>query len=340
MKLRLEQLAGQVKQSLFPVYVIAGDEPLLAQQAIDTVWQALQAQGFERNRLSIDSPSDWQIFAENTANLSLFSSKSLWVVSLSSSKIGDVGSKMLRSYATHPARDTVVILVTGKMESAVVQSSWMKALDKIGGIITLWPLTGQALLQWLRHYAQSVQIQLTPGALQVLMERTAGNLLASKQELDKLALLVPHTIIDESVLIEACVHDNAQFSLFDVIDFALLGHLPEVIRGLSKLQAEQMEPTVVLWGLTKQLRELIAISAQVADGVTLDLAIKQAGVWSTRQTAVKRALQRRHTLAYWQKILSLAAHADRCIKGVESDDVWEQLRLLYERLAGFELYPL
>jgi len=335
MKLRLEQLSSHLKQSLLPIYVISGDEPLLAQEAVDTLTRITHEQGYLRQRLSIESPSDWQQFAEQTASLSLFSSKELLVVQLASPKIGDVGSKTLRAYAAKPARDKIVIVVTGKMEPAIAQSSWMKALDKIGVIITLWPLTGSALMQWLRQHAKQLQIELTPSALQVLIERTTGNLLASKQELEKLALLAPNTLIDERLLM-ACVHDNAQFSLFDVIDVALAGDLRAVVRGLSKLQAEQIEPTLVLWGFTKQVRELIAISQHVTDGVALDVAIKNAHVWASRQMIVKRAVQR-HSLSYWQNVLSLAAIADRLIKGVERGDVWDYLLMLYERLAGVEL---
>jgi len=332
MKLRAEQLAAHLQQPLLPVYVISGDEPLLVQEACDAICHKAREQGFLRQRLVIESPNDWQQLVASAASLSLFSSRELLSIQLVSPKIGDVGSKVLRAYAEQPARDKIIVLCMGKLEAAIAQSSWIKALDKIGVIITLWPLTGGVLTQWLRARAHRLGLQLTPGALQVLAERTAGNLLASAQELEKLALLASNTLIDERMLM-ACVYDHAQFSIFDVVDFALAGNLHEVVRGLAKLQTEQAEPTLVLWCLTKQLRELMNIAELMAQGTSVEAAMKHMRIWATRQGLVKKALLRQD-IPYWQQILSQAATTDRLIKGVAVGDVWDSLLVLYEQLVG------
>ena len=46
MKIRAEQLPDQIKKQLLPVYVISGGDPLLTQEAADSIRAGARAQGF------------------------------------------------------------------------------------------------------------------------------------------------------------------------------------------------------------------------------------------------------------------------------------------------------
>ena len=46
MKIRAEQLQSHLSKELLPVYVISGDEPLLAQESADAVRLAARNKGF------------------------------------------------------------------------------------------------------------------------------------------------------------------------------------------------------------------------------------------------------------------------------------------------------
>jgi len=46
-KLRLEQLAGQLKKGLAPVYLLSGDEPLQLGEALDAIRAQARGEGYE-----------------------------------------------------------------------------------------------------------------------------------------------------------------------------------------------------------------------------------------------------------------------------------------------------
>ena len=60
MPLKLEQLESRLARGLDPLYLFAGPEPLLVQEARDAVFRAAQAEGFtERELIEADGRFDW-----------------------------------------------------------------------------------------------------------------------------------------------------------------------------------------------------------------------------------------------------------------------------------------
>mgnify|MGYP006097390211 FL=1 len=60
MKIRAEQLPDQIKKQLLPVYVISGGDPLLTQEAADSIRAGARAQGFsERDIFHAEGNFDW-----------------------------------------------------------------------------------------------------------------------------------------------------------------------------------------------------------------------------------------------------------------------------------------
>src|SRR5690625_5733563 len=60
-RLRPEQLDANLRKGLTPIYWVSGDEPLLVQEACDTIRQAAQGAGFsERELYHADASFDWK----------------------------------------------------------------------------------------------------------------------------------------------------------------------------------------------------------------------------------------------------------------------------------------
>ena len=61
-KLRIDQLKGNLKQSLVPVYLLSGDETLLVEESADAIRQQALQNGFsERERYHVDNQFDWNL---------------------------------------------------------------------------------------------------------------------------------------------------------------------------------------------------------------------------------------------------------------------------------------
>ena len=89
MAVRADQLASHLSSSLAPVYLLAGAEPLLIQESRDLIIQAAQTQGFvERTVHDVNKSFDWSRLLEDSAALSLFSSRKIADVRLPTGRPG------------------------------------------------------------------------------------------------------------------------------------------------------------------------------------------------------------------------------------------------------------
>ena len=70
MRLRPEQLSAHLAQGLAPLYVVYGDEPLLAIEAGDAIRAAARAAGCEeREVLVVEAGFKWDAFSAASRNL-------------------------------------------------------------------------------------------------------------------------------------------------------------------------------------------------------------------------------------------------------------------------------
>ena len=151
MKIPAERLAQQLDGPLQRVYVIAGDETLLVQEAADQVRQAARKQGFDEREVdSVEARYDWSGLALATGTLSLFSSKRLLELRLNKS-LKVEGGKALTAAAASKSDDTVILVVAPRFESAGTRSVWYRALEKVAVLVPVYPVEEAQLPRWVEQ---------------------------------------------------------------------------------------------------------------------------------------------------------------------------------------------
>lgn len=175
-------------------------------------------------------------------------------------------------------------------------------------------------------------MQLAPAAVELLVERVEGNLLAAAQEIDKLLLLHGPGAVDAAAVAEA-VADSARFSIYDLVDEALAGRAARTLRMVNGLRAEGEEPVLVLWALTREVRGLASMAHDLARGGNPDGVMARHRVWDRRKPLVRRALGR-YKPGRWQAVLADCARVDRVIKGAAPGRPWDELLQLSLKIAG------
>lgn len=337
MKLQPEALAGQIAKRLAAVYLIAGDEPLLVQEVADQLRAAVRAQGFSERRVwHVASGFSWNDWLNESLTGSLFATRQLTELRFTQSKIAEEGVKALTDYLTQPSPDQVVLLVMGKLEGDAQRSAWMKLIDDAGVVVQVWPLTRATLPSWITRRMRERGLQPTPGAVELLVERTEGNALACAQEIDKLGLLIGKGAVDEETLAQA-VADSARFDIYGMVDASLAGDGRRVTRMVDRLREEGVEPVLVLWALAREIRSLAVMGHARTKGASIDQVLLAQRVWEKRKPLVKKALQRMAAgdVEGW---LSRAHHADLAIKGAAPGNAWDELLNLALQVAGVKLF--
>jgi DNA polymerase-3 subunit delta len=256
----------------------------------------------------------------------LFAERRLFELRMPSGK-PDKGAQQLADLAERPPPDVVCLVVTDKLDKKASDAAWVRAVERHGIWVPVWPVQTAALPAWLRSRAKQLKVEIEPAAAQLIVDRVEGNLLAAKQELEKLALLADGEPISADLVLRS-VGDSARYDVFQLAEAAAAGDAERALRVLLGLKSEGVEPTLILWALVRELRGLW----QARERDRLRSADRGSG-WNLAATPSPRALSRLKTLPL-PRLLIQAGHTDRVIKGLAPGDAWSALTGLAGGLAG------
>lgn len=333
MRLKAEQLAAALQKQLKPVYLISGDEPLQLGEAADAVREAARDAGYSvREVIAIETGNEWPLFSLEAESTSIFADRKLLDLRLPSGKPGQEGGKALLDYCANPADDSLLLISAGKIESSSQKSQWFQAIDNLGVVIQVWPLQGGELQGWLQRRAERKGMHLDNDAARALLTRIEGNLLAAAQEIEKLFILHGPARLGAAD-IEHAVADSSRFDVFKLTDSLLAGKLNRSSKILHGLQAEGIASAVVLWAISREIRNLYQLKFAQRHGDNLEALYKKLQVWDQRKPLVQEAMRRfgESQLLQW---LADCAQTDRQIKGQTPGDAWESLFRLCGEICG------
>lgn len=324
MKLTSDSLATHLRERLLPVYLISGDEPLLAGEAADAVRTAARAAGFTEREVHVaERAADWEEVRGSARNLSLFGARRLFEIRMSA-RPGTAGNSALVELLEAGDRDTLFVILTPRLDREAQGADWVRAVEAHGAWVPIWPVEASRLVGWLRGRARRLGLEASEAALELLAERTEGNLLAAHQELSKLVLLAGGApVTPEAVL--ASVADSARFDVFQLSEAVLTGAAARALRVLAGLRAEGTEPTLVLWALTKALHDAWGALSGAGGGAPRG--------WQRQNAALEQARRRAPHMAFTD-LTARAARADRVIKGRLAGNAWDELTLLTRAICA------
>ena len=333
MKISKEQLTHQ-NHKLLPCYLITGDEPLFVDECLHQARENAKKQGFlERQVFFIENNFDWQLLQQETFNLSLFSDKKILELRLLPNKLPEASAKILVTLLDRQPPDKIIIFVCGKLEKNGLNTKWAKKFDEKGAIITLWPLPTAQLPRWIQQRLKQNDMSMDADALELLAERVSGNLYAAQQEIEKLYLIYGSQPITSAMVLTS-VANSSRFNLFQIMDLAFGQGLKSLVRTMTGLKEEGVEPLLILWSVARELRTLSQMADELAQGGKSAAAlVDQYHIWGNRKPIFLKALIRcQPNLLY--ECLQDAATIDLVIKGHLPGDPWLALMDLVLKIAG------
>ncbi len=316
MRIWSDKLAAQLAKGLAPLYVIAGDEPLLSGELADAVRAAARKQGFdERESHTVVNANqfDWAGCFGGLDNLSLFATRKIVELRLPNGKPGREGGAALTALAGDPPQDHLFLIHLPKLDGNTRKTKWVTTLENNGVWVDVRAPEPAALPGWLRDRARQAGVTLETDAAQSLAARTEGNLLAAQQELDMLALLMPGETIT-AAHIAGAVADGARFDVYQLADAAVGQNAKRALRILHGLRREGTADALISWVLTREAMRLFDIWIEMRNGAAFGAAMRKHRIWDKQQPAYQRAL-RAHNQASIEAMAQRAGVTDRAVKG-------------------------
>ena len=339
MQLRADSLETHLAKTLAPLYVISSDEHLLALEAADKIRARARATGFsEREVLIAERYFNWGALLAASQSQSLFGDKKLIELRLPTGKPGKEGGQALQQYAASMAQagdDTVTLITLPKLDWAAQKSAWVTALQQAAVFIDI-PLVERVQLGgWIGQRLAAQGQSTDKPALDFMVERVEGNLLAAHQEIRKLGLLFPEGRLTYEQIQDA-VLNVARYDVFKLSEAMLAGDIARLSRMLEGLKGEGEALPLVLWAVAEEIRIMLKLKFGMNDGRPLAMLMKEYRIWGPRERLMAPALARL-SVDTLQSALAQAAQVDRMIKGLRAKqfagDTWDAMLQLALKIA-------
>jgi DNA polymerase III subunit delta len=330
MRQTAEQFIDRPPKSLSPLYVIYGSEPLGALEAADTLRDLAKKLGYtEREVFTAEPGFDWSSLRAASNALSLFATQRLLELRIPTGKPGKEGSQTIEAYCQQLPDDTVTLVTLPEMDWQGKQTKWFAALENAATMIESQPVERDALPRWLTSRLKRANLSADAEAIEFLADCVEGNLLAAKQEIEKLALLNQINEAGEISLakMEASVANVSRYSTTSLLAAIHAADASRIARTLDGLKAEGEPPPLILWMLTSEMRTLLRMVGVTRSG---------RAPFPAKAREMEK-LARQHTAASLVRLNLQAAKIDRMIKGVNGNDVWDALLQFCCGLAGARL---
>jgi DNA polymerase-3 subunit delta len=333
MRISTEQLQQHLSRELKPLYIVFGDETLLAIEAADRIRAKARAEGYsERTVLTADSGFKWSELAFTGSSQSLFAARRVLEVRVPTGKPGTEGAAALQAYSASPPPDTVTLVVLPGVDWRAQKAGWFESLDRAGVAVEAKPVARRALPEWLAGRLKAQEQEADAETLEFIAGRVEGNLLAAHQEVQKLALLCPPGRIAFEQAREA-VLDVARYDVFNLGEAILKGDVLHLARMMDGLKGEGVAPPLVLWAIAEEIRTIGRVLDATAAGKAPPQLWYDAKVWGDGHRQAMQQNHRRFTTEQVEAAIAHAAKADRMVKGLIRGDVWDELLQLGLRFA-------
>ena len=327
MKLSSNEVAKHLAKAIHQIYFISGAEDLLIIESLDQIRKAAISNDFtDKVAFTVSGQFNWSEVNNCFKNQSLFGGKQFVEIHIPSSKPGKKGSEAITNLIANLPEDALLVVVAGKLEKSTKQAKWVKELLKHATVIDCPKVYPSQFPSWLQNRLKAYDLGIDRNALEMFVALTEGNLIVAKQSIERLLMMeVTGRITMEDV--SQCVADGAHFDLFQLTEAAIMRKPERVHRIFERLKSEGMRPEQMLAVLYWEIKNLMDVSLDIDNGLSVKQAMKKANIWQSKQKIIGPYLvsQPKEKI---DQLVHQACKVDNVIKGVDLGSPWEEIGLL------------
>ncbi len=328
------QLGDILKEGISPIYVTGGSETVIEDEASREILVAAKADGVEDHEiLRFDSGSargrakkmEWGGIFDELAESSLFGSRKLVEVRMRTAAFDDAAVARFETHASEPASNVLLVRLAG-LDYRDKRKKWYGQLRSSRHVILIVvdDLNRDQSAQWLQSKSEALGLKLTKQAAEKLSDFCEGNLLAARQELDKLQL-----VMEEGVTVDVNDIDLADASNADVmelVDAVFEGNAVQISRKLDALANQGRSSSRHELGTLAMVTQVLTLAhAKIVEPNTTLPGYQRRRVDS---------LSNRHGQAGIEKLLVECAQFNSMFLGMARGDAANLLRNLLFAIAG------
>ena len=266
-ELAQEISAGRIR----PAYLLAGGEPLLRDDALAVIEQAVLSSAprdFNLDRLEVARSTPGRL-EEALDNLPVMAERRLVILREAegrASKLDEAWTRVIEAWlaTAGDSATAVLVVVVSKVDR---RNKWVKAFKDPAAHIDCDPPKGaRDLAKFLKEEARRQGVELASEAAGLLGERVGPQLLLLRQEIEKAGLLAGPGAPIERKHVEMSVAAVAEEPIWDLTDAIGQGKTADAVDLLARMLNHGAAAPAILGALASHFRKLVRVGHGEAVG--------------------------------------------------------------------------
>ncbi|AIT09753.1 DNA polymerase III subunit delta [Candidatus Francisella endociliophora] len=235
----------------YKFFIVTGDEPLQRHNIIEKITNQFKAKNYEISHHDL-TEQNLDVLYNETDSLSLFAMDKFIQFNFEKPPQKKLQQALVEKLLHDD--ENVYLLVFNGMKKQNTSAKWFQSLEHKAIHTRIFQPNLNNAINIINHEAQEIGLTISREAVQLLAQKTEGNLIATKQIL-KLLSRQETKSFDENT-IRPFLHEHANFDVFDLSEAILTQQKPKALTILNSILNENDKPPLILWALKKELRIL------------------------------------------------------------------------------------
>ena len=229
------------------IFLIHGPEDFLIELERNRLIFELKKNGYEERKIffSKTSFSYEELMTEQMSDL--FSSKKIIDLRLENSPSKSEG-ELLEEFCKNLS-ETISLVISVLGIERIKTRAWFKKLLNYSEEIEVQKVWPNQKKSWLKNLSKRFNISISEEQIDLIIEKTQGNLVSSYQELKMIKILNNNSESD-------FISENSNFDIFNLSNSILKGDLEESLKILEHLKLQRGSEALIIWGLFREIERI------------------------------------------------------------------------------------
>lgn len=320
-------------------YLIHGGEPLQTEEIVGEICHQAYKEGYnKRVAFDVNAHFNWDELLNKCQSLDMFAERMLLDIRFTNDTINKQAQQVLEQVLQRQDPNHCIIIRAPKLKASTLNSNWVKLIQKHGKVHIAKPIATNMWTVWLTKRLQKAGFNPTPETLALIAKCYAGNLLAASQFIEKITMALPLGSLTVNQIREF-IDNSSQFSIFELSNHIMLQQTEKAIEICKALQRDGTDPILVLWAISRDIRNLLRLKHAITQNKSFADTAKQLGIWQIDIQATRNATERL-TSDTLEHLLRLSKQADIMCKGFVTGNVWELLITMCTIISGKRIFNI
>ena len=313
--------------------LIFGNDLYLSSDALNKIKQTFCAKAeTEIHILHINHDLSWDDVFNYANNYALLSAQTLIDVRCSAKHLDANFKNLVNKNLINPNLKNLIIITA--LDANSKNLNWLTHKNAL--LIQASPLTPKLLQNWLIRQFKTLELIIKHESLQLIQEYTQNNMYKAHQLLEKLSLNYEAGTQISTEMILQHLNDDSIHPLYAITDACLNNDFNTALCRLRQARQQHLEPILILWSLTQEIRLLVNIQHQLQQNKTLSQITQTLKIWPSKINLYAACVKR---LSYNKllKLLQIAQSIDHDFKSYQMQSMWDRLEQLAVYLIKSQL---